>query len=296
VSITATQALGAQSALEVSLPTCLRAAPEKRVNEMPEYQALSIAVAEHVATIELTRPEVSNRFDAALHQEFELALRQVENDESARVAVVCAVGKYFSGGGDTALMEEAFASIGRRTSLVDEGRRLFQALVSFPKPLIVALEGDSHGVGSTIVMAADAIVAHRDVRIADAHVRSGVAAGDGGAVVWPMNMPAALAKRHLLTGDPITGEVAYRLGLITDLAESIDDVRPVAFALAARMAALPPLAVQMTKRIFNATMAHRTSEGLDVGFYLEAITLSTNDLQEAIASFKERRPGEWTGT
>ena len=260
---------------------------------MSGYQSLTITTADHVAVLELSRPDLLNRFDTVLHEEFGRALQELADDGDVRVVILCAAGTAFSAGGDTALMETAMTDFRKRLALIDEGRRLFRAVVDFPKPLVVALEGDVYGVGATVILGADAIVSHPTVRIADTHVRIGLTAGDGGVVSWPMNVPMVLAKRHLLTGDALTGEVAHRLGVVTDLVATRDEVRGEAAALAARIASLPPLAVQLTKRAFNAAVGQRTSEGLDVGFYLEAMSLATQDLREGIASFKERRPGNW---
>ena len=262
---------------------------------MSDFEALTITIDGHVATLELCRPELLNRFDSILHKEFGRALQAIAEQRDVRATVLCAAGRAFSAGGDTKLMEAGMTDFASRLELIDEGRRLFKEVVDFPKPLIVALEGDVYGVGATVILGADAIVSHPQVRIADTHVRIGLTAGDGGVVAWPMNMPMVLAKRHLLTGDALTGEVAYRLGVVTDLVATREAVRDGAYALAQQMAALPPLAVQLTKRAFNASIAHRTAEAGDVGFYLEAMSLSSRDLREGIDSFKEKRPGVWTG-
>ena len=262
---------------------------------MSDYNALTITTSDYVAKLELCRPELLNRFDSALHAELGRALQQLADDRDVRVAILCAQGRAFSAGGDTALMESAMAEFGPRLALLDEGRQLFRAVFDFPKPLIVALEGDVYGLGATIILGADAIVSHPTVRIADTHVRMGLTAGDGGVVSWPINVPMVFAKRHLLTGDAMTGEVAHRLGVVTDLVATREEVRAAADTLAAHFADQPPLAVQLTKRAFNAAVAHRVSEGLDVGIYLEAMSLASKDLREGIDSFKQKRPGKWTG-
>jgi enoyl-CoA hydratase/carnithine racemase len=261
-----------------------------------KYESLTVCVSEAVAEVELCRPEVLNRFDSVLHREFGAALVELAADEEVLAVLLCSTGRFFSAGGDSALMTEAATDVRRRLALVDEGRRLFSELMTFAKPLVVALEGDSHGVGTTIALSADALFAHPQVRITDAHVRSAVAAGDGGVAVWPANMPAVLARRHLLTGDPLEARTAHRLGIVTDLVETREEVRPAARAFADRLAGLPPLGVQLTKRALNAAFAHRVSETLDVGFYLEALALGTEDVREALTAFAERRPGKWTGS
>jgi enoyl-CoA hydratase len=103
------------------------------------------------------------------------------------------------------------------------------------------------------------------------------------------------AKRYLLTGDRLPAEEAYRFGLVTDLVDEPDDALPAARALAARLAALPPLAVQGTKRALANVMRARASEVVDFAFALEIASAASDDLLEAIAAFKERRPGVYQG-
>jgi enoyl-CoA hydratase/carnithine racemase len=139
------------------------------------------------------------------------------------------------------------------------------------------------------------VVSTPGVRISDPHVHLGLVAGDGGVVTWPANLPLIRAKRHLLWGEPLLAEDAYALGLVTELVDSADAVRSTALELAERVAALPPVAVQLTKRALNKVLGARVDEAFDTGFYLEAISASTTDLREAVAAFKEKRPGMWSG-
>ncbi|GAA5146418.1 enoyl-CoA hydratase/isomerase family protein [Pseudonocardia eucalypti] len=262
------------------------------------YRTLAITRFENhpgVAELRLTRPEVMNRFDAAMHVELTEAMASLADDPSVLAVLLTAEGKFFSAGGDTELMLSAAADPTRRMQLIDEGRRLFYAFADFTKPLVVALHGDTYGLGATVVLLGDAVVTAPDVKIADTHVRMALVAGDGGAVVWPANMPLARAKRHLLTGDPMTGADAHALGIVSDLVASRDEVYDAALALAVRLAELPPLAVQYTKRALNRHLALRGNEVLDLAFYLEGATMTSQDMLEAIDAFKNKRPPKFTG-
>ncbi len=248
-----------------------------------------------VMEVQLCRPEILNRIDMALHHELSKVLGQLGDTQGIRAVVLSSTGKVFSAGGDTEVMLEAAGDIERRLAMIDDGRRLFRAIGDFPKPLIVALHANSYGLGSSLVLAADAIVATPTVEFSDPHVLMGLVAGDGGCVAWPAAMGMIRAKRHLLTGDAMTGEEAYRLGVVTDLVDDAADVRPAALKLAARIAELPPLAVQLTKRAINKVYMARADEVLDTSFYLEGLTFGSEDLLEAVAAFKEKRPGVWKG-
>ena len=248
-----------------------------------------------VLQVELCRPELLNRFDMALHRELGATLTELGADPDVRVVVLSSTGRVFSAGGDTAVMLEAAGDIAHRLGMIDEGRRLFRAVADFPKPLVVALAGNSYGLGSSLILAADAIVSAPAVEISDPHVLMGLAAGDGGCVTWPAAMGMVRAKRHLLTGDPLTAEQAHGLGVVSDLVDTPEQVLGAALALAARMAAAPPLAVQLTKRALNKVLLARADEVLDVGFYLEGLSFGSDDMREAVAAFLEKRPGRWSG-
>ena len=151
------------------------------------------------------------------------------------------------------------------------------------------------GLGANIAFAADALVATRDAKFADSHVRVGLVAGDGGVVIWPAVTGFLRAKRHLLTGDAMTGEEAYAAGIVTDLVDSEDELVPTAMALAERIAALPPLAVQGTKQAFNRVIQQRAAEVLELSLAIEMDSMGSADLMEATSAFLEKRPGVFRG-
>jgi enoyl-CoA hydratase len=113
--------------------------------------------------------------------------------------------------------------------------------------------------------------------------------------VWPATAGIMRARRHLLTGDPLDAETALALGLVTDLVDEPEQALPAALALATRIAALPPLAVQLTKRALNRGLLQRAGEVLELSLAYEEATLASEDLLEGIAALKERRPGSFAG-
>lgn len=261
-----------------------------------EFTALTYEVADGIAEITLSRPELMNRVDDALHVELTAALDRLRGDASVRAAVFASTGKVFSAGGDFELMKAANGDVATRLRIVDDGRRLLAALVDVPQPIVVALHGPAIGLGATLVLACDAVVAARGAAtLADPHVALGLVAGDGGCVVWPQAVGMLRARRHLLTGDPVDAETAHAIGLVTDLVDQPDEVLAEARSLARRIAALPPLAVQGTKRALNRVTQQRAGEVVDLAFAHEETTLASADLLEAIASFQERRPGVFEG-
>jgi len=262
----------------------------------PGAPTLTVAVADGVAVVELCRPELRNRIDEQLDDDLAQALEQLRQDPEVRAVVLGSTGKVFSAGGDTArMLGHPKADPLEWMRGVDRGRRLFRQCCDFPKPLVAAVQGDVYGLGTSIVLTADAIVSAPGVRFADPHVHMGLVAGDGGVVAWPSNMAHVLAKRHLLWGTPILAEDAHRIGMVTDLVPTRDEVRPRALEIAAQVAALPPVAVQLTKRALNQVQAARIQEAFDLGFYLEAMTLGTEDMVEAVTAFLEKRTPTFKG-
>ncbi len=256
--------------------------------------ALTVSVADGVAVIEMCRPELRNRIDDQLNNELEVAFTAAAIDDHVRVVVLTSTGRVFSAGGDTErMLRQADESPLEWMKSVDGGRKFFRLFADFPKPFVAAVQGDVYGLGTSIVLTADAIVSARGVKFADPHVHMGLVAGDGGVVAWPTNVSGVLARRHLLWGIAMLAEDAYRVGMVTDLVDTPDEVKPKALEIAAQVAALPPVAVQLTKRALNKVTGSRIDDAFDLGFYLEAVTLGTADMVEAVSAFLEKRTPTW---
>lgn len=262
---------------------------------MAKYETCETIRDGHVAELRLTRPDLHNRFDDLLHRELVDALRELADDPGVRAVVWTSEGRHFSAGGDTASMLAGNEDLVQLLRQVDDGRRLYRAFADFSKPVVLALHGHVFGIGTSLAFLADAIVATPEARIVDPHVHMGLVTGDGGVVGFPGNMPFLRAKRHLLWGEPLTGAEAHELGLVTELADSPEAVREAAFRLAQEVASLPPIAVQLTKRALNKALHARIDDVFDTAFYLEALSATTDDIREAVAAFKEKRPGNWAG-
>lgn len=262
---------------------------------MSDWQTFDLEIADHVAEIRLNRPDLLNRFDMLLHRELTDVLAELAANDDVLAVVWSSTGRAFSAGGDTEVMLEAAGNLSHRMHMIDEGRQLFRAFADFHKPLIVALTGNSYGLSTSMILLADSIVTTPAMEFSDPHVRMGLVAGDGGTTAWPTAMGMIRSKRHLLTGDALNGRDAWRLGVVTDLVDSVEEIVPVAHKIAQRIAKLPPLAVQFTKRALNKAVMARADEVLDLSFYLEGLSFGSDDLQEAVAAFKEKRPGVYRG-
>lgn len=266
------------------------------MNYGDSLKTLTIAREGGVATVTFTRPDEMNRFDVEQESEFIDALKFLRRAEGGlRVVILAAEGKAFSAGGDVGTVRAMATDFAARTRAVAAGMELMNQLLTFPLPIVTAVQGLAMGLGANVAFATDIVVAWRHARLADPHVKIGLVAGDGGVVLWPLSAGLLRAKRHLLTGDALTAEDAYTFGLVTDLVDNPEDVLPQARALADKIAALPPLAVQGTKAALNRMAGQRAGEVLELSLQLEAMTMASDDMVEATTAFTEKRPGIYIG-
>ncbi|CQD18085.1 enoyl-CoA hydratase [Mycobacterium lentiflavum] len=259
-------------------------------------ETLSVGTAgPGVCEISLARPKLLNRFDNQAQVELAAVLEDLAKDESVRAIVLGSTGKAFSAGGDFALMQAAHDDADSRRETVDAGLRLLRSFSELPQPIIAAVQGPAIGLGATVALMCDAVVAARSAKLADTHVKVGLVAGDGGCLVWPQAAGMLRARRYLLTGDALDAATAYQFGMVTDLVDEPDEALPCAREIASRIAGLAPLAVQGTKRALNHVASLRAAEVVELAFELEEHTLMSDDLLEGIAAFKEDRAANFVG-
>jgi enoyl-CoA hydratase len=259
-------------------------------------ETLSVSpVSDGVCEISLTRPKLLNRFDNQAQIELATVLEGLAKDDDVRAIVLGSTGKAFSAGGDFALMQAAHDDADARRETVEAGLRILRSFRDLPQPVVAAVQGPAIGLGATVALMCDIVVAARTAKLADTHVQVGLVAGDGGCLVWPQAVGMLRARRHLLTGDALDAATAYQFGLVTDLVDEPDDVLPCAREIAKRIAALAPLAVQGTKRALNQVTSLRFDEVVELAFDLEERTLVSDDLLEGIAAFKEGRAANFVG-
>lgn len=262
---------------------------------MADYETITTSVADYVMEITLNQPDTFNAVSETMHEELIHAFRSIAGNRDVRSVVLASTGKHFSAGGDLNAVFRMQTDTKLRQLWHEHGIKILYSLFDVPVPVIVALQGDAHGMGANLVLSCDSVVAARRARLSDTHVVAGMVAGDGGCVAWPQSMGMMWAKRHLLTGDFMSAEVAFQRGLVTDLVDTPEEALPAARALAARIAALPPIAVQGTKKSLNKILKMRAEEVFDYSMALEQISLTSSDIVEAVTAFKEKRKPVYKG-
>src|SRR5690348_11784769 len=140
------------------------------------WETLEIGRRGSVVEVTLTRPDLLNRFDEALHREFAAALVEVRGLPEVRAIVLASTGTCFSAGGDTELIRAVHDDTPTRLRIIDQGRQIITSLIDLPVPIVVALQGDAIGLGASVVLVCDIIVAARSARLGDPHVHMGLVA------------------------------------------------------------------------------------------------------------------------
>ena len=161
-------------------------------------------------------------------------------------------------------------------------------------PIVAALNGPAVGLGASIALLCDAVVMGESAIISDPHVRVGLVAGDGGVAIWPLVLGPAMAKRYLLTGDPVTADEALRLGLATHVVPDAE-VLTAATSFAHRLAAGAPLAIRYTKLAVNKLVKDALNIAFDVSTAWEMTTFLSADHVEAVAAIAEKRQPRFEG-
>ena len=161
------------------------------------------------------------------HWELSEIWRDLGADDSVRCAVLRGDGLGFSGGGDLAMVQAIADDFVARAQVWKEARDLVYNIINCDKPIVSAMHGPAVGAGLVAGLLADISIATKKARIVDGHTRLGVAAGDHAAIVWPLLCSMAKAKYYLLLCEPISGEEAERIGLVSLAVESPTGSRQV---------------------------------------------------------------------
>ncbi len=267
---------------------------------MADYNAFNgHAVARqdgHLLVVSLNRPERLNAMGAGLQQDLTAIFEVARDDRSVRAILLRGEGRAFCAGGDVKDFDERASGPQRPTRVYDtvRGSRIIETVLSVPQPIVAAVQGYAMGLGSTLALLCDVVVAADDATFADSHVNIGIVAGDGGAVLWPLLLPFGAAKWYLLTGDRISGAEAARIGLILRSVPP-EKLLEEATAAAQRLADGAPLAVQGTKATINRILQERIKLLLETGLLYEGATYMSDDHREAAAAFVAKRSPTFTG-
>ncbi len=262
---------------------------------MPDYsryEFIKVEKAERVATVTLNRPDRLNAVNPGLHHELMTIWNDLAEDREVNAIILTGAGRAFCAGGDVKGMASgtlASASGGKAERITAaEGRRIVQNMLDVEQPIIGAINGDAVGLGATIALLCDIIVASETARFADTHVKVGVVAGDGGAVIWPLLIGPARAKEFLMRGNFVNGADAFKMGMV-NYAVAPEQVMAKARELAQELADGPTYAIRWSKLAVNKWLKQQANLILDASLAYEMVTFTTEDHREAARAFVEKR-------
>ena len=234
-----------------------------------------------------------NSVDRAVHRQLADVWLAVDRDPGTRVALLRGAGKGFSAGGSFELVEDMIEDYSARTLVLREARDLVFNVINCSKPVVSAVHGPAVGAGLVAALLADVSVAGRNAKIIDGHTRLGVAAGDHAAICWPLLCGMAKAKYYLLTCDPLTGEEAERIGLVS-LCVDDDEVQDRAMSVAETLSAGSQSAIRWTKHSLNNWYRDHSSI-FDASLGMEFYGFGGPDVAEGVASHREKREPNFDG-
>lgn len=252
---------------------------------------LLVRIENRVAVVTLNRPEVHNAVNHAVHVGLESIFRDLARDPDVGAIVITGAGKSFCAGGDL----KGYGNEDERPIDQLRGTRyLVQEMIGCEAPIIAAVNGTAAGLGATIALLSDVIYMADTARIGDTHVKMGLVAGDGGAVIWPLLIGPHRAKELLMSGKLVSGTEAARMGLINHCvpAESLIDE---AVAFATELAHGPIAAIRWTKMAINQGIQHSINTTLNFSVAAEHLSAHTEDMREAATAFAEKRKPKFTG-
>jgi enoyl-CoA hydratase len=261
-----------------------------------DYEFLKVDVVERVATITINRPDRLNAVHGELHHELEQIWLDVRSDQDVNAIILTGAGRAFCAGGDVKGMAGGTLASGTKTGkgrgrgpiAASNGRRVVENMLDVEQPIIGAINGDAIGLGATLALLCDITVVSEKARFADTHVKVGIVAGDGGAVIWPLLIGPHRAKEFLMRGNFINGAEAGRIGMVNYAVEP-EQVMSKARELAQELADGPTLAIRWSKLSVNKWLKQQANLILDASLAYEMMTFNTKHHQEAVKAFVEKR-------
>src|SRR5579875_1847289 len=261
-----------------------------------EYAQLKVEIAERVATVTLNRPDRLNAVTSRLHHELENIWLDLASDRDVNAIILTGAGRAFCAGADLGGVEAGELTRGaakrhrfdRGPVQAANGRRIIENMLDVEQPIIGAINGDAIGLGATLALLCDIIVVSETARFADTHVKIGIVAGDGGAVIWPLLIGPHRAKEFLMRGHYITGAEAGRIGMV-NYAVPAAEVTTRARALAQELADGPTWAIRWSKLAVNKWLKEQANLFIKQKTAYEMMTLKTKDHKEAVKAFLEKR-------
>lgn len=259
---------------------------------MSNYETITIEKRESVAVLTINRPDKLNSLNYNVHAEGVAALDDLRKDDSVRVVVITGAGqKSFVAGADISEFEGKTPVTQRN---VFQEKTLFNSIDLFPKPVIAMINGFCLGGGNELALACDIRVCSENARFGQPEINLGIIPGGGGTQRLTRLIGEGRAMEIMLTGDMIDAQKALAYGLV-NYVFPLAELETETMKLAVKIAEKAPVALQMVKEAVKFASRSNLDEGLRREVDLFAICFSTEDKQEGVSAFLEKRKPNFQG-
>jgi enoyl-CoA hydratase len=263
-----------------------------KIEMAQSYETLLVERRERVAIITINRPEKRNALNIKTREEGAMVLEELSADETIRVIIFTGAGdKAFVAGADIAEFQGRTAITQREVML---GRSLFTAIDNFPKPVIAMVNGYCLGGGCELALSCDLRIASDKASFGQPEINLGIIPGGGGTQRLTRLVGEGKAMELILTGDIIDAQTAYNLGLVNMVVPAAD-LEAKTMELANRIAEKSPVALRMAKEAVKLALRSNLDEGLRREVDLFALCFSSQDKDEGVSAFLEKRKPDFKG-
>jgi enoyl-CoA hydratase len=249
--------------------------------------------ANRVSIITLDRPEKLNAIDSATLHDLDAVMTELGADSGVGAVVITGEGKAFSAGADIAAMS-SFDGPHDFSAYIELMTDVYEHIERLPKPTIAAINGVALGGGFELALACDLRVMADTARVGLPEVKLGLLPGGGGTQRLSRAVPVAVAKRMLMTGDPIGADEAHRFGLVNEVAP-VEAVVNRAVELASQLADGPALALAAAKRLVDNGRAMPLSGAIVYERETVSMLFGSGDGIEGVRAFVDKRPAKFQG-
>lgn len=263
-----------------------------------EYETILVERRDDAVCVTLNLPERRNPLTVQMVGELGGALGEAVG-AGVRAAIITGAGKGFCAGGDVSSMAAGFGGGGeggpwRARDGVLHFYRAVMAVAELPIPVIAAINGAAVGAGLNLALACDVRLAARGAKLAASFLRIGLPPGMGSSWLLAKTVGPALAAEMLFAGEPVEAERAERIGLVNRACEP-GSLMDEAWAMASRMAAMPPIQARMTKQALRLAMQADHEMVMQFEAMAQATAAQTEDLREGLTAFLEKREPRFRG-